>query len=594
MPEPRLSNGLLAPRDWLWPVLVATFVMGLYLLPQALYTLHGHAGAELLQEDELLYVSRLVRALQGQPAMSPLLYEHRDALSVVAGFTESALAAPFRLGAWLGLPLPSAASVVVFYRGLFAFLGVLALTFALCSVGLSMPLATLVALWTHVDKGVSMYKPLLGLTWIHFGYNRLTNPLVALPVFCLAWGCWARALMTPAPRRSWTIAAGCAAGLLFYTNFYYWTLFVAICAVTSLPDLRRRLPLAAAVAGIALLISARYWVYALSFRGSAQYLEIVWRSDFFRRGRGVSYPPNKTLLPMAAFAIATFRIGTPAARFQALSVAAGIILYYSTLVTGVEMPNSLQNDHWHYALAPMIFATCLFHALYWAARTRLAVRYAKPAYALLTAVLMVGGAINFVRYARETEHSPQQGAGPLDPAYEPAWTWLREHASHDSVILADERTMAHAVLKAGTYIWIHYTVYPDPVSFEEILDRYRVLWLLDGTQPQQLDTRIQAHYAGLATWFWPYGLTQELAAQLRDDDWPPLEIMRFRAFKRGVMEASAHTTLADVHAIAEHRRLDYLVRGPNESHWPDSTRYLDLEPVFQTAHVRIDRVLRVR
>lgn len=570
------------------PACAALIVTLAYLLPQIAYTTRGNQGALLVQEDEDLYVTRLVRALQGLPAMSPLVYEHRNDISVVSGFAERALAAPFRLGAAVGLPVPDANSVVVFYRALFTFAGVLAMVFAFLSAGLSRPVAVLASGWAYLDAGVPAYKPILGLLWTTHALNRFTNPLVGLPIFLFAWACLARAYFQREQRVGWIVASGISTGALFYINFYYWTLSLAIAGLTALFDLRRRWLLVAAMGGIAASLAIGYFRYAFEFRAHPMYTDILWRTDFLSNGRGVSFMPNKTLWVFVLCAFSVWRLRTPETRFLVASIAAGLICMYSGLATGLATPNSLQNGHWVYGVAPMVVSACLASAHAWLAQSRFA-RFERALYAVLALALAVGGVSTMWRVSNALQTSVN-GAGTLSRAYDPAWKWLRENTPTDVVVLASEPTLAHQVLKAGKYIWGHYHVYPDPVSFEEILERYRVLWWFEGATARELEAKFASQYAGPNTWFWGYGLTPELARELRADGYPPLEVLRWRLFSKTVVDLVAGTRAADITSIGRRYRVDYVVRGPNERRWRNTEALLDMTPVFETPEVRIDRV----
>ncbi|MEY4582263.1 MAG: hypothetical protein RL701_6966, partial [Pseudomonadota bacterium] len=378
-------------------------------------------------------------------------------------------------------------------------------------------------------------------------------------------------------------------GLLFYISFYYWTLFIAVLALTALIDLRRLYAAAIAVGALALVVSAGYWLYAIEFRSSPLYTDVLWRTDFLAHGRGVSFKPNRTMWFFLGLAATAWRLGTPQARFLVLSSAGGLACFYSGLFTGLAMPNSLENGHWNVSFAPMVFAACLWSVADWFSHSRFA-RWQRPAGYALTAVLCASGIVNFSHVSRELSAYPLDGAGALDPAYTPAWRWLREHAPNDAVVLASDRTMAHVPLQAGKFIWVHRLVYPDPISFEEILDRNRVLWALQGQSAPAIHKLLMSHWAGPNTWFWGWGLTHGLVEELKADGWPPLDALRWRLFSSTIRDVVAQTTAADVKALGQRYRLDYIVRGPLEQGLSQLDRYLQLQTVFEEHGVRVDRV----
>lgn len=579
---------------WLLPIAAASFVTLLYLLPQIVYTAHGHSGAVLLQEDEPMYVSRMVRALQGEPVSAPLILEHKGDVGVVSGFAERVLAQPFRLVVALGAPvIPTAQVMIVFWRTLLAFCSVLALVFALESFGFSRLLATLLALWIHLDAGVMAYKPILGLGWMTVLFDRLTNPLVGAPVFFLAWGCIARAMLRDENKRSWIVAAGIATGLSFYINFYYWTHLVAIVGLTALLEPRRRIRIALAIGAITALVSVRYWPYAFAFRSHPQYFDMLWRTDFRAHGRGVSFMPNRT---MWIFVLATCALWTLSrtreARFFVMSLVAGVCLFYSGLVTGLQMPNSFQASHWSYSIAPIALTGSFWTGLHLLERSRFA-QLKNRLLALLAVVAAVGGTVTMARLSRHLERS-ERGAGVLDARYAAAWQWLRDHTPVDTVVLASEETMAFEPQKAGKYVWVHFHTYPDPVGFEEMLDRYRVLWWLEAKSARALEADFAPFYSGANGGLWVWGTTRALAEELRTQDWPPIEVLRWRMFTTAAIDLATKDDPAELKRIAGRYRIDYIVRGPNERSWARTEQLFELEPVLRTQDVRIDRVIRWR
>jgi hypothetical protein len=531
--------------------------------------------------------------------MSPLLYEHRYDLSVNPGFVDAALAAPFRIAAAIGLPCPSPGSVLVFYRVFFAFFGVLALTFALRSFGINQKLAVLVAFWVYVDPGVTAYKPFIGLLlWTTEGFDRYYTPLVGAPIFFVAWGCLARSVLAERRRAPWIIIGGVAAGLLFYTTFLYWTLFLAVALTSVLPDLRRRLGTVSMLLVIAAIISFRYWIYAVAFRQSPYYADVLWRADWCAHGRGVCFVANKTMWLFVLGAITVWRLAKPEARLLVVNIIGGLACFYSSLVTGMDTPNSLQSNHWNIGLAPMVIAGCVWSCAEWINRGRFA-RFERHMYSVLAAVLAVGGIrvyldLSRVR-SRELAAPPSTpGTGEEHPAYEPAWKWLRDNTPRDAVVLASEPTMGYLPLQTGRYVWSSEQDCRDALSFEEILDRNRVMWAFEGLSPGELEARFGSRFQEVrfthAIWTWTWGLTTPLVQGLREDRWPPLEQMRWRLFMRTVVDLVAKTTPDELRAIGSRYKVDYVLRGPDERGWTSVEQYVALTPVFVRGGVRIDHV----
>jgi hypothetical protein len=582
-------------RTWSWPLAAAALVTALYLLPQIVYSLSGHEGALLVTEDEGFYLTRMVRGLQGQPTMSPLIYEHRNDLSLVTGTAEGLMALPFRLGIAAGArPMAVATVMVVVWRVVLTFIAVLMFVWALRSSGLTLALSTIAALLVFLDPGVMAFKPIVGFRFVSFVFNRLTNPLLGFPIYCLAWGSLARAMVHAERRLTWAAVAGVATGLCFYINFFYWTFLFGVVGVTTLIDLRERWRVALVFGVVTAIVGVGYLPHAFAFRGHEQYYDILWRTDFRQLIRGVAFVPNRTSWAFFLGALALWKVvATPAARYFASAVAAGLVVKHSGLFTGLQMPSSLESGHWDYALTPLVMVGCL-----WCAQAGLqASRWAaheKNLHIALAVLLVAIGTVNFARLSKDLLRLQPHGSGVLAAEYAPAWRWLDEHTPSEVVVLASEETQAYEVLKAGKYIWGHFRAYPDPVSFEEMLDRYLVLWKLSGWTPDELARYFESFYSGPGTWLWGWGLTKELADQLRQDDWPQLERMRWRAFTKTITELLGNTRMQDLKAIGSRYRVDYIVRGPNETRWTSADEVFELERVFEAPGVTVDRVLRWR
>lgn len=581
-----------ARRHWV-ALAAATVVTIIYLLPQCIQGWSGGGWALLLQEDETFYVARLARALQGRADSSPLIYEHRNEVSVVPNFVELALAFPFRCLHAVGVGVPSTASVLLFYRGVFAFGGVLAMVFAWQQVGMKPALAVLATLWIYLDAGTTSFKPLVGMGFTTHILARFPNPAVYLPVSCLAWGSYARVALGASPTRRAVFGTGLLVGLVFYTTFYYWTFLLAAVGLTTLVDLRRRWRASTAIVVVALVTSAFYWHYAFEVRAHELYTAVLWRTNFLGSEHGVSFASNKTLWLFALCAVMVHRVGTPGSRFLATSVVACLLVYYSALVTGLRVPNSMQATHWNVCLVPLTFAACLWYAARVLERSRIGRHSRRVGYAF-AALLVCAGSVNFVRLSRHLEAQPRHGAGPLPPGYAAAFEWVKDNTDTDAVIVSGERTMAHIPFEAGRYLYVSEVAYGDPIPFEETLDRFRVLWTLQGKSGDRVRAELSSRWQGPGTWLWSWGLPRALVAELEGDGWPPLTALHWRRFVDGVCAAVDATTRDELREIAERHRMDYLVRGPEEPELQNAEKYLELTEVHRAEGVRIDRIDRWR
>jgi hypothetical protein len=534
--------------------------------------------------DEPSYVARLVRALQGTPSMAPWLYEHRLDVSVVPAFVEQALALPFRAAAHLHVPTPSFGSVVVAYRALFAFSGVMAVAFALHSIGMPRRLAALAAFWSYADSGLANYKPFAGLVLgtLNLPFDRFTNPLVGMSLFFLAWGCMTHTAKDDHHVRAWAVGSGILGGVLFYVSFYYWTFFVAMSAAAVCVRPARWRPLAALV-GLAALESLPYWLYIHRVRMSPYYADILWREELMTSGHVWNQYSNKTLLPLALAALTAWRIRSTGARLLVVSVIAGLLCFFSPAATGMV----IQAAHWHCTLAPMITAACL-----WSVAHALEPRCSHVCRAWIggtcAAALLVGGVLTVVRWDRFAAANPDPGIGANDRAYASAWRWLRSRAPEGSVVIASELTMGYVPLRTGLYVWAKQHANSDAVSFEEVWDRYRTLLTLDADARRELVKRECAPGGPFSVWF--NGLPSDVHRSLEDQGRPPFDRMRTCSLANDLVGLSARTNDSDLTAIGVNYRLDYVVRGPNERSWLPAERIWSMTRVFEADGVTIDRV----
>jgi hypothetical protein len=346
----------------LLPLLIALF----YLLPQIRYQVEIkdsrlNAPAVYLQVDEPSYAIRLTRSLQGQFGKNPWLFEHRDSPTLLPTFPEWCISLPLRL---LGGDTNRG---VILSRALLPVLSFFFFLSALRFLGFSGGLAALCAAWVLIDPGIMDYKPLIGLVrdYDHHPFNRFSNPLFGIALFAAAWGAGARAFVGPGISRFWSTLAGVLVGLSFYVSVYYWTHLACIFFFAALlvPTPQRWKTLGMGFAA-ALVVSLPYWYSVIQLQKLPVAEFLPWRNGLLIRDRGVYLLGHKALLIFigAAFSIFFQRgIYRPSARFLLASVLGGLVCYFSSLLTGL----SLQNFHWHYTLAPVLFFAAAWSAHGW-------------------------------------------------------------------------------------------------------------------------------------------------------------------------------------------------------------------------------------
>jgi hypothetical protein len=292
---------------------------------------------------------------------------------------------------------------------------------------------------------------------------------------------------------------------------------------------------------------------------------------------------NKTLVLFLLGALTAWRIRTIGARFLVMSIVAGFAIYFSSAVASVV----IQAAHWHYTLAPMIAAACL-----WSIAHGLEphISHARRAWigASCAAALLVGGILTAFRWNRLESGNSEPGIGGNDRAYASAWQWLRNRATEGSVVFASETTMGYVPLRTGLYVWANQHASSDAVSFEEVWDRYRTLLALDVGARRELVKYECERGGGFGIWL--NGLPSDIRQPLEEQGRPPFDGTRTCWLANELAARSARMTDSELAAIGLRYRVDYVVRGPNERSWNAAERIWTMMRVFDSDGVTIDRV----
>jgi hypothetical protein len=602
------------PKSLHRPLLALTCLLmaAINFTPQLLQATHGRQGAFFYTDDEPHYAARVTRAMQGDwSGGEPWVREHVGEAPVVPPLAENLIGGAAR--AWNALfsslaPL-TPDRVVAGSRAVLPTLSFLAFYLLLAALGMTWRFRLFIAAFVFFEPYAGSYTPFSG--WLidahRLGVDRFLNPMFPLILFFATLATGARAFLAtrdPAknPRAAlpWAALAGGLLGLHFYISVFYWTHLALTFFFSALLFSNRR---AWWVFGVGALAAAAvalpYVMTYLESRGQPAFLDVAWRNALLLRERPWYSLPNKRLwlLFAASLTLWRHRRALPGVRLLLAGILGGVSCYYSSLVTGI----TLQNFHWHYTLAPLLWTGALW-AAWLELRDRLPTLKRPPAYALAVTLVLVNAASLALNHrhaydalaALPPTFGQAVGSGLHDQSYFEAWAWLREHAPSGSVILADEATMPAIPTRTGLYVWNDMHLNVDRTPMTEIRERYALLWGLKGLSGEAL-RKWMTFPAGLDP-AWPFGLTdtlwKELIAASRPPFYPPL---RLRVSEEIIRDQDSMNP-DRLRALARKYRADFLVRGPNEtadwSTMPETV--FRLEPAGNFGGVRVDRILGVR
>jgi MFS family permease len=566
-----------------WVLLASAALIGaLYALPQAIHYSRGGSDAFFLQVDEPWYAARLARVQQGWSVGNPWLYEHRDDPAVLPPpLTEMVLGGVGRLADL------TTGQIVIVSRVVLPALSYLALVRLLLLCGVNGNIALLTSFWVFTEPLLIWYKPLGGLFFGAVGLplNRFSNPLFPMLTFLLACYAGAKAFLEHRAFTSWAVAAGILLGLHFYISLYYWSqlilAFVVAAFLLKTPWRWRVLAIGAVTAAV---VALPYVWMSLAARQFPVFEHLAWRHGLFVADRAWYMLPHKTLWIFIAAGVMLLRRRDDGPKMLAAFIVAGVLCYFSPLLTGV----SLQNFHWHYSLAPFLFAalTDLVHR--W---TSPSVKLTRWTPALVSCFLLLSFASGVAANVRSYNWSVQNGLD--DEAYREAWRWLSVHAEPDDVVLTGLSAMEFVPSRTGLRVLLSNHMHSDLVSFEEILERYQILWAMEGLDRASLEQRLKAPLKDLSVAQWVYGLPRILKEELETRGRPVFDKNLQTELTEKIAAYHAAFAPEQIAEIGGRYRLDYVVRGPNEAGWGDlADRWLIMTPVRVAGlgSVRIDRV----
>lgn len=566
----------------------AAALIGLtYWAPQGIHYWRGGSEAVFMTSDELFYAGRFARALGGKLTVgNAWTFEHAEKPSVLPFLPEATIGI---LGRVLNLTVEQ---VVILSRVILPALGFLAFIKFLMVLEFSYSLSFFTAFWFFCEPGLFSYKPLAGLLLRadFLPINRFLNPMFALPLFFLACLCGARAFLAQRRAHSWAVAAGVLLGLHFYISIYYWThLALAFLLCPVLLKTPNRWRIAVIGAFTAAVVAAPSLIASYRMQSDADFHSVLWRCGIFIKDRGWYLIGHKALWAFVAVSTGLAIVNGDGARIIAAFIMAGLICLFSTLLTGV----SLQNYHWHYTLAPCLFAGVALVGRGWIARRNHGnipggVRIA--AWCFLSACLASAVAAN-MRGLDKSLNGPPDTTAFNDESYREAWHWLKRQAAPGSVVLASDAVMLSIPARTGLNIWATRVLGGDLVGFEEILNRYQFLWAVEGQTVESLEEKLVPK-APSPLPMWDFGLTQVQLRELEEQGRPPFSHELMIMLAQGLAREQGRLSQDHIVRLARGYRLDYLLRGPYESTWGNfADNRLALERVGTFGSVRIDRVL---
>lgn len=570
-----------AGKGWAWLALSTVLTALVYVLPQLFAFSQGYTEAYLLKPDEPYYAARVVRFLQGRFWIGDQWsYELRDFPNLIPPLPEWVIGS---LAKVLGL---KAGGAVVLSRVIFPPLTVTLLAFALRLAGLPMFLASVSAFILVCDPGVFYYKIFIHafMPLSEHPFNRFSNPIFGMSLFFLGWLLAYRALLNNKFDKKTTIAAGVALGLLFYVSIYYWThlaLSILLCVLFVRHPARWKILSVGALT--AFVVSIPYCLHALRMRSHPEYQWIAWRIGLLIKDRGEYLLQHKAMLAATVLCLPLWFTGRKEHKYWLLGIMGGAVCYFSTLVTHI----SLQNFHWQYTLAPMTVAGVLI---------LIGVVSGKRNHRLTIALGLIAMVASLISAARSTysefqlvERSPKSQHGASDFEYREAWKWLEQNAAPDSVVLSSAKIQFFVPVRSGLRAWM--VAATEPVSFEEMLARWQLLWFCSSASEAEL-TEILVPQGSVSVPQWIFGLTRAQKLALDSKGRPAFDLGQSIQIGRELVKTQTQSTAAQIAAQTRSLRLDYVLRGPYEAKWGKTCgAVLRTQTVWERGNLRIDRVI---
>jgi hypothetical protein len=572
----------LAGDNKLKRLILSILISALYLIPQLDFWRDGGKGSVFLAVDEPAYAARLTRVEQGRNLVgNPWTYEEKNDSTVIPFLPELVMGT-------IGKLLPHFDTIIIFARAVLPVLSFLIFAMFLEALEMKVGLATLISFWVITEPGLIGYKPFAGLL---FGFsslplNRFANPIFPIFIFFCALYFWAKILLGK-PTIKWIILGSVFSSLCFYLSIFYWThlfagillfVFIETIANRNMANLKKVVP----TLSLALFFSIPYWFGVWKLRLKPAYETYAWRNGLFLKDHGWYLLPHKTMWFFIAASVALISFRSRSSRLLLSLSLGGVICYFSSVLTGI----SLQNFHWHFTLAPLLFAS-----VGWFFSQQISAALQPRVGKVFLILLIISAATAELKYYPKSNSEQTRTIGDADKAYYGAWDWLQVNASPDDVVVAEEQTLSVVPVRTGLRVITEQHLAVEMMPYENILKRFQTLWFISGENEKSLMERIQPR-ENLPFPQWIYGMNVKLIKKYRQQGFPALEYEKSFNVAQILSAEWGQMSEADRLSLARQFKIDILVRGPNEKKWGSRPENLfNLKPLFNSDKVKIDRIL---
>ena len=282
-------------------------------------------------------------------------------------------------------------------------------------------------------------------------------------------------------KAAYTVACGLAAGLLFYTYVFYWTIFLGVLGIHFLYFLAKKnitlLKQTVLILAVFLLTSVPFWASYMSY--GMEFTEDI----SVRNGKMYSGG-----LPL----VETAKYGLILVFFYALSnkkdyffllmsslILSGMLLMNSQVITGF----SIQKSHYEFAMAP--FASIIIVYSIWRYGKHfpsLIRKNYKPITTAIIIILLAAGLYAHYTFAKNKSHlyALEDGSAEL-------YSWLNANTMKDDVVLTLSTEENHLIpVYTHNNVYLPYGAYSLAME-DEIWERFYISYLMLGVNVSQVE-----------------------------------------------------------------------------------------------------------
>ncbi len=266
----------------------------------------------------------------------------------------------------------------------------------------------------------------------------------------------------------YSILCGLVSGLLFYTYFFYWTIFAGVLALHTIyfaakknPGILKHVVIILAVFAA---VSLPFWLSYTSFDKS--FLEDI----STRNGKTYSSPLPIAETAKYAVIIAIFYAFSKKDYFSLLMgsiIISGIFLMNSQIITGF----SIQKSHYEFAMAPFA-SIMMIYALWQAAEKRFDMR--KIGAILFIFLFSIGF------YSQYSFADKKHSLYAIDDSDKELYEWLDENTEKDDVVLTLSTEQSYLIpLYTHNNVYLPYGPY-SLATTDEIWERFYISYSMLG------------------------------------------------------------------------------------------------------------------